>query len=265
MRVAQRAAEVIEKGDRAEGGDTSGGRRPAPNETAMALRESAAAAQALADRLADRTKAAAAAGEAGKSPGAGKPSHAAEPELAVGPEHAERAAELARRERRIKEGLQALLGERAGPQETIRKEAVALGQELMEFGERMRKLSDPAGNTALEAGNHVGNQAPNAIDQGVEHLAGGQARAARDDERRAASLLGRGAELAEDAVAALRAARPDGQGALAQDGAGAGKREDAGKALGDARDQMRKASQELDQARDPARADEAGLEARRPC
>jgi hypothetical protein len=126
----------------------------------------------------------------------------------------------------------------------------------------MRSLSGAAGHTASEAGNHVGIHAPNAIDQGVEHLAGGQARAARDDERRAASLLGRGAELAEDAVAALRAENPDGQGALAQDGAGAGKREDAGKALGDARDQMRKAARELDQARDPARADEAGLEAR---
>ena len=264
MRLAQCAAEAIEKDEpaektsgRAEGGDPSGARRSAPNEAATAVRESAAAAQALADRLVGRTKAAAA---AVKAPGAGKPSRAAEPELAVGPEHAERAGELARRERRIKEGLQALLGERAGPQESIRKEAVALGQELIDLSDRVRGLSDRASYPAWEAGNHVGNHAPSAINQGVEHLAGGQAHAARDDERRAASLLGRGAELAEDAAAALRAEMRDGQAAAAQDGAGGGK--DAGEALGDARDQMRKAGQELDEARDPARADEAGLEAR---
>jgi hypothetical protein len=123
----------------------------------------------------------------------------------------------------------------------------------------MRQLSAQAAYPALEAGNHVGNHATQAIEQGVEHLSGGQARAARDDERRAASVLGRGAEMAEDAAAALRGDMPDGRDVLAHDGAGG--REEAREALGEARAQMRKASRELDQARDPARADEAGQEA----
>ena len=42
------------------------------------------------------------------------------------------------------------------------------------------------------------------MDEGVNHLAGGQARAARDDQRRAAELLERGADFAEDVAAALR-------------------------------------------------------------
>ena len=60
--------------------------------------------------------AAAAARVSRASRAAAKP-RAGEPELAVRPEHAERAAELARRERRIRERLQAVLGERAGPQQ----------------------------------------------------------------------------------------------------------------------------------------------------
>ena len=73
-------------------------------------------------------------------------------------------------------------------------------------------------------------------------------------------MLGRGAELAEDVAAVLRSDLVDGQGAMAPDGAI--ERDRAADTLGDARDQMRKAAHELDQARDPSQAGKAGEEAR---
>ena len=125
----------------------------------------------------------------------------------------------------------------------------------------MQNLSGRAAYPAHDAANHVGVHAPPVVDQAVNDLAGGRAHAARDDERRAAAVLGRGAELAEDVVAALRSELVDGQGAIAPDGAG--EQAHAAAALGDARDQMHKAAQELEVARrDPARTGEANGEAR---
>jgi hypothetical protein len=239
VRSADRAAEALARAD---------GKADAV--AAAAVRKSTQAARSLADQLTDQKKAAPPPLQAG-----------AEPELALKPEHAVRAEELARRERRIKERLQALLGGMVGPQEQIRKDAVSLGQELTELRDRVRNVSDRAQYPAQEAANHVATHAPQSIDQGIGHLAGGQGRAAREDERRAAVLLERGAELADDVVAALRSEMPDGH-AVAKAHDGAGGRGRAGEALGDARDQMRKASQGLGEARDPARADKAGAEAR---
>ena len=121
---------------------------------------------------------------------------------------------------------------------------------------------EPRSIRAHEAANHVGNfMRRESIDQGIGHLAGGQGHAARENERRAASLLERGAEIADEVAATLRSEMPNGHAAgKAHDGAGGRGR--AGEALGDARDQMRKASQELGEARDPARAGKAGAEAR---
>ena len=99
---------------------------------AAALRESAQAAQQLAEKLADGKKAVT------------PPAPPSEPELALKPEHAARAAELARRERQIKERFQALLGERVGSQQQIRKDAVTLGEELTDLRDRVRNVSDRA-------------------------------------------------------------------------------------------------------------------------
>ncbi len=237
IRTAERAAAALETG------------RPKAD-AAAALRDSARAAQALEAKLTDRQKTVVPPSQA-----------AAEPELALKPEHAARAEELARRERRIRERFQALLGERVGSQQEIRKDAVTLGEELTDLRDRLRNVSDRAHYPAHEAANHVGNHAPQAIDQGVGHLAGGQAHAAREDERRAAVLLERGAELAEDVAAAIRADLPEGHAAAKAKEAG-GDRSRAGEALGDARDEMRRASRELDQAREPAQAGNAGALAR---
>jgi hypothetical protein len=256
IRLAERAAHTLAAADA----------KVDPTATA-AVREAAHAAQALADRLADRQKPPAspskptAAGTTKAAAAAGR-ARAAEPELAVKPEHADRAADLARRERRIRERLLAILGERAGPQQTIRNETAALGRELGDFGERVQSLSDRARYPAQEAANHLTTHSPRAMDEGVNHLAGGQARAARDDQRRAAELLERGAHFAEDVAAALRSEMPEGHAGVVAPHAGAGGPARTGEALGDARDQMRRASQELDQARDPARARASGTEAR---
>jgi hypothetical protein len=258
VRLAEHAAKVLEGGD---------GNADATSSAAVAMHESADAAQTLADQLADRTPALANASrspvtaEPAKAPSAPKPSRIPDPELAIKPEHADRAGELARRQRRIKERFQAILGDRAGPQQTIRKEAVALGQELKELHERVQNLNSRAAGPAQEAATHVGVHTPWVVDQAVNDLAGGRAHAARENQRRAASVLGRGAELAEDVVAALRSEMVDGEGAIAPDGAREQGR--AAEALGDAREQMRKAAQELEEVRrDPARTGQAPAVAR---
>ena len=118
VRLAVRAAKVLEGGD---------GNADSPAGAAIAMQESAAAAQALADQLADGPQAKASpsassspvAGKQAKTPVAPKPSRIPDPELAIKPEHADRAGELARRQRRIKERFQEILGERAEPQQKI--------------------------------------------------------------------------------------------------------------------------------------------------
>ena len=76
-------------------------------------------------------------------------------------------------------------------------------------------------------------------------------------------LLERGAELAEDVAAALprRSAAGTSRGQSARRCRRPGPR---GEALANARDQMRRASHDLDQARDPAQADKAGAASERP-
>jgi hypothetical protein len=129
----------------------------------------------------------------------------ADPELGLTPTAAAAAGQLARRQRQVRERLQAVLAERVAPQQELRDQAVALGRELADLRDRARPLSDRARGPAQEAAQTLGEQAPRAMDQGADRLAQGQANAARDAQRQAASIIERGAQQAEDAAAALRA------------------------------------------------------------
>ncbi|WP_406698519.1 hypothetical protein V5E97_06520 [Singulisphaera sp. Ch08] len=88
------------------------------------------------------------------------------------------------------------------------------------------------------------------MDQGADQLAKGQAAAARDSQRRAAEIVERGAQQAEDLAASLRADRP------AESQPAPGQATPHGP-LDAARESMRQAARQLDQARDPAQGGQA--------
>ena len=195
------------------------------SEADVAVREAAVAAQALADRLADRNAAPEASLPAGAEPA--KARDAAKP-VARAPSRslrsnrstpAARASSLAASAGSRSVSRRSWASERSRSRRFGRK-PLRWVTSSAELRDRVRNLSDRANYPAHEAASHVGEHAPQAMDQAVNHLAGGRAHAARDEERRAASVLGRGAELAEDVAAALRSEMVDAQGAIAQDGAG---------------------------------------------
>lgn len=174
-----------------------------------------------------------------------------DPALSLKPAQVEQARALARRERQLRERLQALLGERVAPQQEIRRESATLGRELTGLRDRARGVSDRAQGPAHEAAQLLGEHAPRAMDQGSDHLAQGQPHPARDHQRRAAELVERGAQQAEDLAAALRADRPaDAQQAQGQ-GQGQG---DSPAQLGAAREALQRAQNEINQAREPGQA-----------
>ena len=92
------------------------------------------------------------------------------------------------------------------------------------------------------------------MDQAAGHLAQGQTREAREAQRRSSELVERGAQHADDFVAALRAERREAGPALEPDAAG---RPAVDNRLGVAREAMHQAANQLGQARDPAQAGRA--------
>jgi hypothetical protein len=175
-------------------------RAPAPNrDPRAAVAEAAEAAETLAAELA--------------------PEAAAAPPTAPAPAAAA-AGQLARRQRQVRERVQALLAGQIGPQRALRDQAVALGRALADLNDRTRPLSQRARGPAQEAARTLGEQAPRAMDQGADRLAQGQAAAARDAQRQAAAVVERGAQQAEDLAAALRAdGPPPGRGPAQADAA----------------------------------------------
>jgi len=184
------------------------------------------------------------------------PPVAHDPELRLSPAHLAAAQDLVDRERRIRQELQALLGQRAPEQRAIRRESIALGRELAELRENVRPLSDRGQYPAHEAVQHLSVHAPQAMDQGASHLAAGQARSAQEAQRRSAELIERGAQHAEDLAAALRAERQDARTAGAAP-AEAGGSAPAESRVALAREAMRRAARQLGQARDPAQSSHA--------
>ena len=171
----------------------------------------------------------------GGKPGEGKPG-AAMPEdagLGIKAGDAAEAAGLARRERHIREQVQAILGERVAPQRDLRDKAAALGREVAELRDRTRETSPKAQGPANAAAQLLGHDAPQAMDRAAEGLNQGHPEEALNDQRQAADLAEQAARNAEDMAAALRAdAPPPGEADLAA--AQAAQRE-AGRQLGQAR------------------------------
>jgi hypothetical protein len=176
--------------------------------------------------------------------------HVDDPELGLKPSHVAAAEELARRQRRIRERLQSLLSERVPEQEAIREDARALARRFSDVRYLTRELSPRGQGPSNAAAALLGNEAPPVMDQSTGQLTQGQPTAARETQRRAAEILERAAQQAEDLVGALRADAPG-------DG---GDPQEAG-SLADAQEAQRQAAQELAEARESSRGGEAARSA----
>jgi hypothetical protein len=171
------------------------------------------------------------------------------------------AEQLARRQRQVRERLQALLAAQIAPQNDLRDQAVALGRELADLRDRTQPLSQRARGPAQEAAQTVGEQAPRAMDQGVDRLAQGQAAAARDAQRQAAAFVERGAQQAEDLATALRADGPPSGRDQDPPNATGGNSQPAARPLAAARAAMRQAARQLGGTQpDNARAAQSAMQ-----
>jgi hypothetical protein len=163
-------------------------------------------------------------------------------DLPLSAKHAIKARELARRERHIREQLQAVLGERVPPQERLREDSAALGRQVADLRDQAREFSPPSQGPAHAAADTLTNQAPQVMGQGSEQLAQGRAHEARETQRRAAELVERAAQQIEDLAAALRADRPPESGDPADEGTS------TPASIASARDAQREAARQLSQA-----------------
>jgi hypothetical protein len=219
-------------------------------------REAVASARAAAAKALEDLASSAPKGEPSAATVAPVPPASSDPELRLTPTHLAAAQDLVNRERRIRQELQAILGQRAPEQRALRRESIALGRELSELRESVRPLSDRAQYPSGEAAQHLGVHAPLAMEQGAGHMAAGQARSAREAERRSAELIERGAQHAEDLATQLRAERQDARSATATR-AEAEVSPPGESRLALAREAMRRAARELVQARDPTQSSHA--------
>ena len=191
-----------------------------------------------------------------------RPDMPPDPELRLNAEHAQEARALARRERDIRERVQALMVDRVEAQEALRDEAANLGRELAGLRDGTRDISPKSHGPANQAAELLQNQAPPVMTQGANQLAQGQADPARDTQRRAAEVLERAAQQAEDLANALRSDAPADALARAEAAQAAGHPGDAAPAdLASAREAQREAASDLAQARNQAEGGEQAAQA----
>ncbi len=178
-----------------------------------------------------------------------------DPEMPLNAEQAHKAQDLALRERRLRERLQAILADQVPPQQNVRRDALDVGHALADLRDQTRELAPRAFGPASEAAAHMGEHAPRAMAEAANQLAQGAPTPARDAQRRAAEAAEHGAQSAEDLAEALRAEAQ--QAAVAQAAEGEGEGEEAKhraepSAIGEAREEMASATKQLGQARDPS-------------
>jgi hypothetical protein len=216
----------------------------APAELANAIRQADEAAKALAEPKGTPEADKQAIARAAEAAEVRKPDPKAprDPDLAIQPEHAARARDLALRERRLRENLQALLGEAIAPQDRIQQESKAIGEKLAELRDKVQGLSDRARGPADEASRLLTDQAPQAMADSQTRLGQGEPAQARESQRRAAELVERGAQQADDLAATLRAEKGAAMAEAAEPNP-----------LGAARDAMAQAGEQLGQAEAAAR------------
>ena len=242
----ERASELAERSAQIDD-DHNGAARP----TVAALADARGRAAEALDSLASRP----AKSDPPRKPAKAEPPATTDPDLALNPGHVATAKALVRRQRQLRERLQAVLGRHVEPQQAIRREAVALGGALSELRDRIRPLTDHGPYQAFEAAHHLRAYAAQSMDQATEYLAQGQAPYARDAQRRASEMADRGAQHAEDLAAALRAERQAADAKTLDQAQALGDAPAAGHPpIGEARAAVLRAARQLDQARDPDQA-----------
>jgi hypothetical protein len=168
-----------------------------------------------------------------------------DPALGLGAEQANRAADLTRRQRQIRERLQAAMAERVAPQQDLRKDSQALGRNMADLRDRAKELNARSQFQANSAAEIIGEQAPKAMEKGAEQLAQGRTDQARDSQRQAADLIERAARDAEDFAAGLLAEAAGNQGEDSKNP----NSKDASSNLADARESLQGISRQLSQAK----------------
>ena len=163
-----------------------------------------------------------------------------DPALGLGPDKASRAADLAVRQRQIRERLQSAMGERVAPQEDLRRQSQALGRDLAELRDRSKEINARAQWQAQAAADLAGEHAPRSMEKGAEQLAQGRLDQAKDSQRQAADLVERAAQAAEDFAAGLRAEGLEVAGEAASESA-------KSNGLGEARDSIKEIAKRLGQ------------------
>ena len=179
--------------------------RPTPTHADLAAAQAEAAARLddLAGHLPDTPPLADAPPRERKLPDAPR-----DPELDPLRARAGEAKALAQRERRLRERLQAVLGERVPPQEDLRREAAALGREVADLRDRSREPGPSGRGHADAAAELLNNHATRQMTQAVDELAQGRPDPARDAQRQAAEFIERAGQSADDLAHALHRDRP---------------------------------------------------------
>jgi hypothetical protein len=169
-----------------------------------------------------------------------------DPALGLGPDQASRAADLARRQRQIRERLQAAMAERVTPQQDLRRDSQALGRNMADLRDKAKELNARSQFQANSAAELVGEQAPKAMEKGAEQLAQGRVDQARESQRQAADLVERAAREAEDFAAGLLA---EAAGNPGEDSSNNPNSKTASSNLADARESLQGISRRLSQAK----------------
>ena len=130
--------------------------------------------------------------------------------LGVTPADHTDAAALAQRQRHIREGLQAILGETGAAQQALRERSTALGREVADLRDRARDISPRSQWPAHAAADLLGRAAPESMDRGAVGFRRGPPGEALHSQRQAADQAEQGARHTEDLAAALRSDRPAG-------------------------------------------------------
>ena len=178
-----------------------------------------------------------------------------DPELGLGEDQRATARELAARQRRISEQLQAVLGNEIKPQEALREEASTLANQLESLRQQLNQqgLSPAAQAPADAAANTLQQQTANAMNQSLEHMAQGRLPSARNSQRQAADHLENAARQVADLASALRTDIPaDGQNRNQESGQ-EGQGQADGDSLAKAREAQNQAANELARAQQAKR------------
>ncbi|MDX2035522.1 MAG: hypothetical protein SFX72_02635 [Isosphaeraceae bacterium] len=255
--IAQRAATLPNVSDSALGAlaraTRAAARIESPAGAVPDIRGAVGRAEAELRQLADS-----ASDESPRPPGAATAAQPGveDPELHLPRGRVAEATELARRERRIRERLQAVVGERIEPQESIREDSIDLARRFAELREESKATTPKGSGQAAQVEEILARNAPGIMKQGSSQLSRGQARDAGETQRRAAESLERAAQISRELASTLRA---ESEALRSQ---GEAKHGDSG--VGEARHTMAEIARELSKARsgDAGTPDEAPASAR---